>query len=87
MVRFEDAGVVQVFCDIHAQMVGYVVAVATPHFTLIDREGQYRVENLPAGTYTAAVWVEGTKQFTSLGEVTVPASGEVAFNPTSEESR
>jgi plastocyanin len=86
VVRFEIAGVVQVFCDIHAQMVGYVVAVDTPYFTLIDREGEYRVENLPAGTYTAAVWVEGTKQFTALGRVAVPATGEVTFNPAPGET-
>ncbi len=86
VVRFEDAGVVQVFCDIHAQMVGYVVAVATPYFTLIDREGQYRVEGLPAGTYTARVWVEGTKQFASLGTVAVPDAGTVTFDPVPGEA-
>lgn len=45
-------------CNVHPEMVGYVVAVDTPYFAVTDAEGHYEIEGVPDGTYTVSVWHE-----------------------------
>ena len=35
-----------------------LVVLATPHFTVTDTEGRYRLEGLPAGTYRLKTWLD-----------------------------
>lgn len=79
IVTFDRAGVIQVFCDIHPEMVGFVVVVDTPYYTRIDLAGNYSIHNVPAGMYEVLVWSEGMTQFTSVGKVSVPTSGSAEF--------
>ena len=79
IVTFDRAGVIQVFCDIHAEMVGFVVAVDSPYYTGIDLAGKYSIPHVPAGEYEVRVWSEGMTQFVSVGEVQVPTSGSTEF--------
>lgn len=58
-VRFDRPGIVRVFCDIHAHMSAYVLVFAHPYFALTDSEGRYRIEHVPAGEYSLAVWTDG----------------------------
>ncbi|HEY5922080.1 MAG TPA: carboxypeptidase regulatory-like domain-containing protein [Kofleriaceae bacterium] len=55
-VDFNRAGVVDVFCNIHPQMVSRVLVVPTPHFALTDAKGKFRVDGIPAGSYPVVVW-------------------------------
>lgn len=73
-VRFDKPGVVNVFCDIHADMAAYIVVLPNRAFTQPDAGGRYRLPALPAGRYTLRWWhpdFGGGER-----EVTVPASGE-----------
>jgi plastocyanin len=79
IVTFDRAGVIQVFCDIHAEMVGFVVVVDSPYYTSIDLAGKYSIPHVPGGEYEVLVWSEGMTQFASVGEVKVPASGSTEF--------
>lgn len=78
-VTFERPGVVQVFCDIHAEMHGFVVVFETPYYTAPERDGRFRMEGLPPGAYEVLGWMEGRNQFETLGRVQVPATGAVEF--------
>jgi plastocyanin len=49
-------GVYPIFCNIHSQMVAYVVAVSTPYHTQARQDGRFEIENVPAGTYLLRVW-------------------------------
>ena len=54
---FEDAGVVQVFCDIHSDMKGTILVLQNPYFARPDREsGGFRIPSIPAGRYRLVVW-------------------------------
>jgi hypothetical protein len=79
LVTFPHAGVVQVFCDIHAEMIGFVVVVDASHFAVLDASGHYRISDVPSGNYEVAVWAEGMSQFRTVGRVTVPTSGAAEF--------
>ena len=72
-VRFDKPGVVRVFCDIHSHMSAFIVVFSHPYFAVTDADGRYRIDGVPAGTYSVAAWYEGDTRDTRT--VTVPESG------------
>ena len=58
-VRFDQPGVVRVFCEIHSHMSAFILVFAHRFFAVTDAEGRYRIEGVPAGSYTLALWSEG----------------------------
>jgi len=74
-VRFDRPGMVRVFCEIHSHMSAFVLVFAHRFFDTTDGKGLYRIEGVPPGTYTLAVWYEG--EVRSTQEVRVPANGAV----------
>jgi plastocyanin len=54
--RFENTGVVRLFCDIHAEMAGVILVLDTPYATRIGRDGSYRLTGIPAAAYRAIAW-------------------------------
>ena len=53
---FEDPAVVVVRCEIHASMKAYILVQDSPHFVVPDKDGQYRLAGIPAGTWIAVAW-------------------------------
>jgi plastocyanin len=58
-IRFDRAGIVRVFCDIHSHMNAFILVFSHPFFTLTDDEGRYRIDGVPPGTYNVIAWNEG----------------------------
>jgi plastocyanin len=58
-VVFDRPGVVRVFCEIHSHMNAYILVFAHRFFSVTDAEGRYRIDGIPSGSYTLAVWNEG----------------------------
>ncbi len=55
-VMFENYGVVPIYCNIHPKMIAYAVVLENTAFALTDNEGAFRIDDLPAGTYTINAW-------------------------------
>ena len=72
-VRFDRAGIVRVFCDIHSHMNAYILVFGHPFFAMTDAEGRYRIENVPPGTYGVIAWNEGASS--EPRPTTVPDGG------------
>jgi len=53
--------VVPLFCNVHPEMSAYVVVVPTSYFATSDSAGNYKIENVPDGSYTVTAWHEGMK--------------------------
>jgi hypothetical protein len=45
-------------CNIHTDMLAYVVVLDTPFFAVTDASGQFRIAGVPAGQYHLVVWSE-----------------------------
>ena len=79
-VRFDQPGVVRVFCDIHSHMSAFILVFSHRYFAVTDDEGRYRIDNIPPGSYTVVAWHESLPSETR--RVTVPDGGESDLNFT-----
>jgi plastocyanin len=73
-VRFDRPGVVRVFCDIHSHMSAFILVFAHHYFATTGADGSYRITDVPAGTYSLAVWNDG--QVRETRSITVPPGGD-----------
>lgn len=56
--RFDEAGLVRVFCNVHHSMVGYVWVLNTPFVATPDANGEFVLTGLPKGPGRLTVWHE-----------------------------
>ena len=73
VASFPQSGVFPIFCNIHARMVSYVLAVPSSHVATVDAQGQFTLEDVPVGAWRLHVWHERASRMTE--EVTVSATG------------
>jgi plastocyanin len=63
-------------CFMHPDMEGYVVVLQNPLFATTGTDGEYKIENVPPGAYSVAVWhADGkapTRPVTVSGTTTQP---------------
>jgi plastocyanin len=59
---FNKAGPVQVLCNIHASMLGYVVVVDSPWYGQADGRGTFTIRGVPPGDYDLEAWHEAASQ-------------------------
>lgn len=53
---FRRAGLVVVNCSVHQTMRANILVLATPHYARPDREGRFRLDDLPSGQGTLVFW-------------------------------
>lgn len=68
-VAFDKTGLVNVYCNIHPQMVSRILVLNNPWFATTDRDGSFRIENVPPGNYTLRVWHELGGELSKLTEL------------------
>jgi plastocyanin len=57
-VVFDREGISYIFCNIHADMSGVVLALKTPYYGTSDRRGVITIPNMAPGRYELRVWHE-----------------------------
>lgn len=60
--RFHRAGVVRVFCNIHPTMSAVIVVLDTPFYAKTQKDGTFRIENVPEGDYRLRLFHERTTE-------------------------
>jgi plastocyanin len=55
-LRFNVPGIVTLGCNIHDDMLAYIVVVDTPHFAKTGPDGTAELTGLDAGRYELAIW-------------------------------
>ena len=63
-VVFPNAGVVPVFCHIHADMSAYILVLDHPYFTSPNTSGHFAIGDVPPGDYRLVVWHERIRPIT-----------------------
>ncbi|MFZ3090202.1 MAG: carboxypeptidase regulatory-like domain-containing protein [Nitrospirota bacterium] len=55
---FDQPGIVEIWCDDHKRMQGWILVMETAFFAVTDEKGHFSIPNIPAGRYTVEVWHE-----------------------------
>lgn len=76
--KIEKPEAIQVKCDVHSWMEGWLVATPTPYFAVTDKSGNFKLTDVPAGTYNVEVWHE--KLGKSNQKVTVKGKEDAKVN-------
>ena len=88
-VRFDKAGIVELRCDVHAEMLAYITVMKNPYFALTNAKGRFQIPDaelllqrgikgvpkLAPGKYFIKAWHEKLK--TKKQAVVVPEKGTI----------
>ena len=74
-VTFDKPGIVELRCDLHAEMISYILVMKNSYFTLTDKKGNFTldVKGLAPGRYILKTWHEKLKN--SKQALELPATG------------
>jgi len=69
-----------ILCNVHPEMEAYVVAVPTPFFAVTDDRGEFKINDIPNGTYSVRVWHPTLKELSQKVTIAGETTLEVALN-------
>jgi len=78
--KFDTPGAVPVLCNVHPEMSAYLLVVPTPYFAVSDQTGNYKIENVPDGSYTVVAWHDGAKNQSKPVAVTGDAKADFTLS-------
>jgi len=79
-VKFDKVCDVPLLCNVHAEMSGFVVILSNPYFSVTERDGVFKIENVPPGTYKVSAWHEKLRTVTKDVTVESGKASNVDFN-------
>ncbi len=74
-MTFDKPGVVELLCNVHLEMSGFIVVLKNPYFARTDADGRFRIADVPAGSRRVRCWHERLPA--QERTVDVPSSGSV----------
>jgi plastocyanin len=69
---FNKLGEVDILCNVHPEMQGFILVLQNPYFAQPDHSGKFHITGVPAGDYVVIAWYDGK---TKKQNVKVPATG------------
>jgi hypothetical protein len=76
--KIDKPETINVKCDVHGWMNGWLFAAENPYFGVTDNSGSFKLTDVPPGNYTVEVWHETLGKTTQ--KVTVKPKEEVKLN-------
>jgi plastocyanin len=76
---FREPGLVRVYCNIHPQMVGFVMVVDSSFVAVTGKDGAFRFQGVPPGSYTVKVWHEEGGETQLPAQVRAGVAATLAF--------
>ncbi len=73
-VTFDKPGLVKIYCNIHPQMLAYILVLANPYFTITDADGHFEIHNVPEGKTVIRTWYPRAKKYPEQ-KIVVPREG------------
>jgi plastocyanin len=55
-ITFDQPGIVELLCNVHLDMSGYIVVLANPYFSRVAPDGTYRITGVPPGRHRLRCW-------------------------------
>jgi plastocyanin len=79
-VELKRAGVVDVYCNIHPDMVAKVKVLENAYYTVTGKDGTFKIENVPAGEYPIIAWMQTGDEAKGTVKVSAGGSAEVKLD-------
>ena len=76
---FNKSGVASMRCNVHVDMLAYVLVLQNPYFAKVNNDGSFSITNIPEGKYTVKLWNERYKAGDRQVEVKANATSTIAF--------
>lgn len=73
---FSKSGVYRQLCNVHPEMEAFIIVLDNPFFAVTDEQGRFKLQGVPAGSYTLKTWSE--KLAVGTAPITVEAGQEAA---------
>ncbi len=77
-IRFDRPGVVELLCNVHMEMSGYIVVLKNRYFVQPGTSGAFRIAGVPAGRHRVRCWHEELPA--QEEEINVPSEGVASVN-------
>lgn len=78
-VKIDKPEVINIKCDVHDWMKGWLFAAENPYFSVTDNRGSFKLTDVPPGTYTLEVWHETLGKLTKKVTVKPGQETKVTF--------
>jgi plastocyanin len=72
-VKFERAGIIRIYCNVHAQMSALVVVRDNPYYAQPSSDGSFSLPPVPPGRYELHAWHERSPELSR--DLVVPPGG------------
>lgn len=79
-VEFDTVCTVPLLCNVHAEMSAYVLVLENPYFSVTGKDGVFKIENVPPGTYKVSAWHEKLRTVTKDVTVEAGKASNVDYN-------
>jgi hypothetical protein len=78
-ITFNESCEIPLLCNVHAEMSAYVVVLDNPYFGVTEKDGSFRIENVPPGAYRLKTWHEKLRSVEQEVKVEGGKTVEVSF--------
>lgn len=78
-VKIDKPEAIEVKCDVHGWMHGWLVATESPYVAVTDNSGNFKLTDVPPGNYTVEVWHEKLGKNTQKVTVKAKEDAKVSF--------
>lgn len=79
-VKIDKPEAIEVKCDVHGWMQGWLVATESPYVAVSDNSGNFKLADVPPGNYTVEVWHEKLGKNTQKVTVKAKEDAKVSFD-------
>lgn len=76
-VTFDTAGVVELFCEVHEVMRGAIVVTENAFNAVVDDDGRFRLDGVPAGEHNIVIWHPDTETVERVITVTDGGTAQI----------
>jgi plastocyanin len=85
-VRFDESGMVKVFCHIHPDMSAVILVLDNPYYAIPQVDGTFEIRDIPPGTYAVTAWHERAHAVHRQVTIQPGRTTEVSFSIPLEEA-
>lgn len=76
---FNKLGIATIRCNVHVDMLAYVLVLQNPYFARVDNEGRFSFVNVPEGKYVIKLWNKRYKAVDQKVDVKAGVISDVTF--------